>query len=180
MSTIRVKQGDVTITLTGPSDDWIRRATTAAGGAVLRAVREEAQAVATAASGHWYEMVNKRTGLSGQLGVMETVDINAATVTVSVGSTDNRIAGKKNAPVPRLVSTAGPDSVILVTVTQKEYYDTPKRLRYKYPQVFQTNPKATSARRSLLKLLVIDPMTAGVHRRIGEIEQRVAAAVERA
>lgn len=180
MSTTRVKSGDVTVTLTGDLEAWVQRATVAAGGEILRAVREEAEGVARTASSRWYDLVNRKTGMSGQIRVVETVDWQAATITVSVGSTDRRIAGKKNAPVPALVHTGGPDSLMLVPVDRLEYFATPKKLRWRYPQVFKVNPKRQPKSQILLRRLVIEPMESALGPRLGEIERRVAAAAERA
>lgn len=180
MTTTRYKDGDVTVTLSGDIEAWVRRATTAAGGEVLRVLREDAEQVARLASGQWYDLVQRRTGLSGQIRVAEMVDATAETVTVSVGSVDTRIAGKTRVPVPRVVATPGPDALVLVEVSHKEYFDTPKPLRYRYPRIFQRHPKAGSRRVSLLKLLVVDPMEAAVMSSQGELSRRVADAAERA
>jgi hypothetical protein len=176
----RITSGDVTVTLTGDIEAWVRRATVAAGGEVLRVVREEAEQIAASASAAWYTLVNQQTGLSGQIEVAELIDYDLAEITVSVGSTDTRTAGKRNAPVPRLVRTGGPDSQIRVKVTREEYFATPDRLKYRYPYVWRANPKSNPTRTVLMQALVVEPMNEALGASLGELERRVAAAAERA
>lgn len=176
--TTRIKQGDVTVTLSGDTEAWVRRAVDAAGGAALRAIRQEAQAVARDAEARWYTLVQRETGKSGQIGIVETINEVAGTVTVTVGSTDKRVAGKRSAPVPLLVRTPGPDSLITVKVDRETYFATPERLRFRYPLVFQVNPNRSAKRTPLVTLLIKVPMEEALTRRASEIVQGIATAAE--
>lgn len=178
MTTTRIKQGDVTVTLSGDTAAWVRRALDAAGGAALRAIHEEAEKVARAAEAKWYTLVERETGKSGQIAITETINEAAGTVTVSVGSTDTRTAGKRNAPVPMLVRTPGPDSLILVKVSHAEYWATSERLRFRYPQVLRVNPNRTAKRQQLIQLLIRGPMEEAITRRASDMARRVAVAAE--
>jgi hypothetical protein len=92
----RYTDGGATITLTGDLEAWAEKAMRAALGGALDVIRAEMQKVADEAEAKWYgaDGVKRRTGLSGRMDVITTLDIGRGRVTVSLGSTDPRRAGK--------------------------------------------------------------------------------------
>lgn len=117
--TTRYRDGDVTITLQGDLEGFVRRAVSAALGGALETMEREADAVAERARARWYQEVEKRTGLSGQ--VARITIISADQVRVSVGSTDTRPAkGGKSAAL--FVRRPGPLSTTERAATDAEYH----------------------------------------------------------
>lgn len=108
MST-RYRDGGATVTLTGDLAAWAETAIRAAAGDAVDLVRAELQAVADAAEVAWYGAngVTRRTGQSGQMEVVTTIDAGRGLIRVSVGSTDTRTVGARSTPVSVLVHRPG-------------------------------------------------------------------------
>lgn len=109
MSTVW-REGGVSVTLTGDLEAWaVAAMKDATNGAVteLEAILEPIAAQARAA---WYgpQGVQRRSGLSGMIDVITTANVDKGIVTVSIGSTDTRPAGKRGALVPSFVHRARP------------------------------------------------------------------------
>lgn len=113
MGTLRFNDGDVTVTLDGGLEDFVRRVLDAAAGETVRVMETAAEEVASDASSKWYgpQGVTRRTGRSGNIDTVTTVSDTA--VRVSVGSTDLEKA--KYVHRPGRLSTAA------VEITAAEY-----------------------------------------------------------
>jgi hypothetical protein len=99
MSVTRYNDGNVTVTLDGALEAFVRKALDAAAGETVRIMEAAASEVADKARADWYNPavgVTKGTGKSGDIQVVTTVSPDE--VRVSVGSTDTTlIAGKPRA-----------------------------------------------------------------------------------
>lgn len=142
MSTLRFRDGDVTVTLGGELEAFARAALDAAGGELVRRLEVEMEAVAAEARASWYgaEGVERETGKSGDIQVVTTIDGDE--VRVSVGSTDSRSAGKTGKPLVAFVHRRGPLSLDKVAVAHKDYWATPRSRRLDYPFVLVASDKA--------------------------------------
>ncbi|HYF53372.1 MAG TPA: hypothetical protein VEA41_03855 [Salinarimonas sp.] len=158
MAVTRYTEGSATVRLSDGLERLARRVLEGAQGAAVRVLEEEAEKVAAAARGQWYQDVNRRTGLTGQIEVFTTIDAARNEVRVGIGSLDTRKSGGK----PRwvMVRRASPTSMIKVEVSVEEYWQTPRALRANFhplpadekkrrpadvgtgPYVFKANPKA--------------------------------------
>lgn len=165
------RDGDVSVTLSGDLEGWVRRAVEQAAGGVLDVLEREAGEVASRAKADWYNQVEKETGLSGQIGVRTVIDVGRGEVRVSVGSTDDRTA-KNGKPLVVYVHRPRPDSLIRKKVDHRTYWDTPPQLRSKYPYILTKNP-LTSDGKFLVPELLRKPMKA----RIAGLGPAIAAAV---
>ena len=170
MGETRYKSGDVTVTLSGELEAFVKGALKRAETHSLRIARELAETVAADARADWYgpDGVTRVTGKSGDIQVVESVDIAAGEVKVSVGSTDERISGRR--PVPVYVRRPGRLSLRKVSVSHETYWKTRPALRANYhpvpgrdpkgtsgPYVFEPNPKASDGK-TLLPILVKNPV----------------------
>jgi len=115
MSELRFRDGDVTVTLDGGLEAFVRKALDAAAGETVRLMEAAAEEVASKARATWYGTSNlsvqRRTGKSGDIRVFTTV--SDTEVRVSVGSTDLEKA--------IYVHTSGPLSQVAVEITKAEY-----------------------------------------------------------
>lgn len=136
MTTWKIRDGGVTSTVTFDADGFAQRALAAAGGESARLLQIAAEEVATEARRVWYtEWVDEETGLSGDIQTRTLIDLQRGVVSVSVGSTDTRMAGNK----PRVVWIHAPygDSTTekIVAVDHKTYWETPAVKRREYPMI---------------------------------------------
>lgn len=115
----RYTAGDVTIELDDGLDAFVRSLMTAAEAEAVALLEAEAAAVAQAAEASWYEQVDRRTGRSGDLEVVTTVDAGAGEVRVGIRSVDTRLSGGK--PVAMLVHRPGALSRVRTEITRAEY-----------------------------------------------------------
>ena len=116
------------------SGDLLAWATDAINDATNGAASEVAailEPVAAQARAEWYgpQGVVKRTGLSGQIDVITVANLDKGVVTVSVGSTDTRQAGKSRALVPSFVHRPGRLSIEVKAVTREEFFRSPASTR---------------------------------------------------
>lgn len=133
MST-RWREGGVTVTLTGDLEAWAERAIRNALGGAVEVVQQELQVVATNAEAEWYGAhgVQRVTGLSGDMAVVTTLDLDKGRVLVSVGSTDDRVSASKRskgAPVAYFVHRPERLATVAEVVTREEFYAAPKSTR---------------------------------------------------
>lgn len=125
------KEGGASVTLSGDLDAWATQAMRDATGGAIDILTETLQPVASTASASWYgaQGVQRVTGQSGRIEVVSTVDVAKGVVRVSVGSTDTRVAGKKNAPVPAFVHRPYAATTELKAVTREQFFAAPKSTR---------------------------------------------------
>lgn len=158
MGITRYRDGDVTITLSGDLEGFVRRAADAALGGALAVIEAEADEVAATAREQWYRQVTLRTGKSGQIARITVISDDY--VRVSVGSTDTRPAkGGKSAAL--FVRRPGPLSQVERKATDAEY-NARRSAGMAPPDAFwikQDNPKAADGA-YLLSELVKKPMKA--------------------
>ena len=130
MSTVW-KEGGVSVALSGDLDAWAKQAMRDATGGAIDILTETLQPVASTASASWYSAngVQRVTGQSGRIEVVSTIDVAKGVVRVSVGSTDTRTAGKKNAPVPAFVHRPYAATTELKAVTREQFFAAPKSTR---------------------------------------------------
>jgi hypothetical protein len=125
------KEGGASVTLSGDLEAWATQAMRDATGGAIDILTETLQPVATTASAGWYGPgnVQRVTGQSGRIEVVSTVDVSKGVVRVSVGSTDTRVAGKKNAPLPVFVHRPYAATTELKAVTREQFFAAPKSTR---------------------------------------------------
>jgi hypothetical protein len=125
------KEGGASVTLSGDLDAWATQAMRDATGGAIDILTETLQPVASTASTGWYgaQGVQRVTGQSGRIEVVSTIDVAKGVVRVSVGSTDTRVAGKKNAPVPAFVHRPYAATTELKAVTREQFFAAPKSTR---------------------------------------------------
>ena len=130
MSTVW-REGGVSVTLTGDLLAWADAAINDATNGAAAEVAAILEPVAAQARAEWYgpQGVVKRTGLSGQIDVITTANLDKGIVTVSVGSTDTRQAGKSRALVPSFVHRPGRLAVEVKAVTREEFFRAPASTR---------------------------------------------------
>lgn len=90
MSTIRVRSGNTSATITGLDAATIRAMVERATGGAVKLLEDALEPVAANARREWYgpNGVNRETGKSGDIQVVTTIDIAKAEARVGVGSTD--------------------------------------------------------------------------------------------
>lgn len=201
MPVTRHRVGGVTSVLHGDLEGYVRRAAEAAAGGALEVMERAAGEVRTNSRADWYRLVERETGKSGDIDVVTTVDTDRSRVVVTVGSTDERTAGKAGKPLVVFVRSPAADSLVPVVVDRRTWYATAEalrgpiwlgddiyrpttvggkavpvpeeRLRY---TIYKRNPKASSGGPSgqfLLQSLVRAPMK----RKVKEIAPEVARAI---
>jgi hypothetical protein len=150
---LRVREGGVTVTIDDGLDRFVRGLISRTETSLVRAMREELREVAAEARAAWYgpRGVTRQTGASGDIVVVETVDIDREELRFSVGSTDDRTSRGK--PVPVYVHRPGRLSTVLRECTVAEYFAAPKSMRGPWlpgnprkPQLFRPNPKASDGK----------------------------------
>ena len=125
------KEGGASVTLSGDLAAWATQAMRDATGGAIDLLTATLQPIADTASASWYSAngVQKVTGQSGRIEVVSTVDVAKGVVSVSVGSTDTRIAGKKGAPLPAFVHRPYAATTALKAVTREQFFAAPKSTR---------------------------------------------------
>ena len=125
------REGGASVVLSGDLEAWATQAIRDATGGAVDILTETLQPVATTASAGWYGPgnVQRVTGQSGRIEVVSTVDVSKGVVRVSVGSTDTRVAGKKNAPLPVFVHRPYAATTELKAVTREQFFAAPKSTR---------------------------------------------------
>lgn len=141
--TTRFRDGAVTVTLDDGLARFVRNLLSAAESATVARLEVEAKAVADAAEREWYGLngVTRETGLSGDIGVVTTINRSRGTVTVSVGSTDTSKVGKQGKPRVVFIHRPGRNALVKKQVTHAEYWETVESLRANYHPL-PANPKS--------------------------------------
>ena len=170
MGRTRFTSGGVTVTLTHDLEAWARRRVEAAGRGIVRVLEGEAEAVASAASSRWYELVDRKTGATGQIDV--TTTIGDTEVRVAVGSTDQRRAGGR--PVPVFVRQPGPLSTRMVEIGAEEW-GRRKQAGLTVGKIIgwapMPRPKRATSPKFLLEMLVRTPMRLRVRESLGRMRR---------
>jgi hypothetical protein len=166
---IEYRNGSVTVSLDGGLERFVRRLLDSTQSELVRQIRRAADDVARAARADWYgpQGVTRETGRSGDIQVRELVDAARGEIRISVGSTDQRMAGIR--PLPVYVHRPGPTSTVLRVVSPRKYFAAPTVMRGPWrvvggrraPQLFVPNPAASDGK-FLLQTLVKGPMRARV------------------
>ena len=175
-SVLRYREGDVTVTLDGQLEAWVRSALTKSAGAVVKEMEAEAQKVADQAKADWYGArgVTRRTGQSGDIRVVTTV--TPTEVRVGIGSTDVRQARGRFVAV--YVRRPAALSLIRKEVDNDTWWATPKEMRANYrprragkenpadpagsgPYIYELNPLASDGKK-LMEEFVRKPMQAKI------------------
>ena len=125
------REGGASVVLSGDLEAWATQAIRDATGGAVDILTATLQPVADTASAGWYGPgnVQRVTGQSGRIEVVSTIDANKGVVRVSVGSTDTRVAGKKNAPLPVFVHRPYAATTELKAVTREQFFAAPKSTR---------------------------------------------------
>jgi hypothetical protein len=125
------REGGASVVLSGDLEAWATQAIRDATGGAVDILTATLQPVADTASASWYGPgnVQRVTGQSGRIEVVSTIDANKGVVRVSVGSTDTRVAGKKNAPLPVFVHRPYAATTELKAVTREQFFAAPKSTR---------------------------------------------------
>ena len=178
----RYTDGDVTVQLDDGLDRFVRGLLSAAETQVVRRLEAEAQAVADQAQAKWYQQVDRETGKSGAIEVVTTFNGAKGTVTVSVGSTDDR-RDKKGKPAVAYVHSPRATSLVKKQVSNEEYWKTRESMRANYkpqkgdvgagPFIWIPNPKAANGR-FLLQELIKKPLKARMRRIAPELAAAIA------
>ena len=179
--TISFTNGPVSVDLGDQLEQFVLGIVERTATAALVTARAICEEVAVSARRDWYGPIGVRriTGQSGDIQVREVVDIAAGTVTVSVGSADPRMAGRK--PVPVYVRRPGRMSVVKVPVTRAKYFETAPSMRANFskplpgdprgtrpPYVFVPNPAAQDGK-FLLQELVKKPVRLALRRAAADL-----------
>lgn len=95
--TVRYRDGKVTVELDGGMERFVRRALDGSMSGAVAAMEEPLEAVAAKARSDWYgpDGVTRRTGISGNIQVVTTVDVTRRRVVVAMGALDSRKSTSK-------------------------------------------------------------------------------------
>ena len=131
MSSVVWREGGVSVLMDGDLLAWADAAIRDATNGAVDELVAILEPVAAQARAEWYGQngVVKRTGLSGQIDVITTANVDKGIVTVSVGSTDTRPAGKRGALVPTFVHRPGKSAKQEKAVTRDEFFRAPASTR---------------------------------------------------
>lgn len=177
------RAGGVEVELSDELEDFVERTLARAETAALRQARALAEEVAAEARREWYgpNGVNRKTGKSGDIRVREAVDVRTGTVTVSVGSTDDRRA--RGRPVPEFIRRPGRTSLVKRRVTHETYWRTPASLRANYhrlpqdqtpgPFIWTSNPEASDGKK-MLDVYVKRPVRKRIKKAAAELGRDIA------
>jgi hypothetical protein len=122
-------------------------------------LRREAEEQASEARAAWYgpDGVTRKTGRSGDIVAVVTLDTGRAEIRASVGSTDTRSTGGK--PVAALVHRPGPLSIVTRPAkaadfqTGKAKHSPPGKRIPGYGVVVEHNPKASDGKQLMTELV---------------------------
>jgi len=125
------REGAASIVLSGDLAAWAEQAMRDATGGAVDILTATLQPVADTASAGWYGPgnVQRVTGQSGRIEVINTIDANKGVVRVSVGSTDTRKEDKKGVPLPFFVHRPYAATTQLKSVTREQFFAAPPSTR---------------------------------------------------
>ena len=188
------KEGGASVVLSGDLETWATQAIRDATGGAVDILTATLQPVADTASASWYGPgnVQRVTGQSGRIEVVSTIDANKGVVRVSVGSTDTRVAGKKNAPLPVFVHRPYAATTELKAVTREQFFAAPKSTRVGVARkdndaikvkkgdwmIRVVSPRASDGK-TLLPIYVNRPGKAAVQGKLTELGAAMAAQMGR-
>jgi len=115
----RFASGNATVTLTGDLAAWANGVVKRIGGELVREMQSLATKVADDARTHWYDDVNRETGMSSDWRAVTTID--GDTISVGVKSFDPRVV-KRGAVAAFFVRRRGPLAVMKKEITEEEYW----------------------------------------------------------
>lgn len=184
------KQGGASVTLSGDLAAWATQAMRDATGGAIDLLTATLQPIADTASAGWYGPgnVQRITGQSGRIDVVQTVDANKGVVRVSIGSTDTRTAGKKGAPLPAFVHRPYAATTQLKAVTRDQFFAAPPSTRVGVAKkdndsigvkkgdwmIRVVSPKASDGK-TLLPIYVTRPAKLAVQAKLTELGAAMAA-----
>lgn len=129
MGALKFTSGGATITLTGDLDAKMRARFTRAEAQMINVLEAALEPIAANARAEWYgpRGVRERTGVSGDVSVVTTIDAAKAVARVAIGSAATELAGGK----PRAVFVHSPGilSKSFKAVDAATYWRTPKELQ---------------------------------------------------
>lgn len=142
MGALRYTSGGATITLTGDLDAKMRARFTRAEQNMIDVLEAALEPIAANARAEWYgpRGVRERTGVSGQVDVVTTIDAGKAEARVAIGSAATEGANGK----PRAVYVHSPGvlSTTLKAVDAETFWRTPKVLQFAFrrPKGWKDDP----------------------------------------
>ena len=150
---IRISRGAATVTLTGDLAQRMKERVERANSGIVKVIQREFQAIADYAEQEWYGRrgVQPRTGESGKIDVVTTVNLDAGEATVSIGSRGTSIVqltGTRgssrtgNRPYAVFVRSPGVFSLAYRHVTHDQYWASPEADRgpYHRPAAWRDDP----------------------------------------
>lgn len=177
--------GSVTVSLDGALDAFVRDVLARTEGVIVKEMRAKAEDVAATARSRWYGPagVKRVTGRSGDVQVVEKVDIDKGEIRISIGSTDTRLA-VNGRPLPVYIHRPGRFATDLVVCSTREWYGAPKSMRgpwletlpTKTPQIFRPS-EAASDGKFLLQEFVGKPGRALVKEMATRLAAQITGAV---
>ncbi len=115
----RYVSGNTTLTLTGDLAAWADGVVKRVGGELVKEMQKLGEEVAADARLHWYDEVNRETGMSSDWRAVTEID--GDNVIVGVKSFDPRVV-KKGAVAAFFVRRRGPLAVIKKEITEEKYW----------------------------------------------------------
>jgi len=183
---IQITNGAATITLTGDLDRKMRERVLRAERGTAAVLEAALEPIAATARAEWYgpRGVRPRTGTSGEVDVVTTIDISKAEARVAIGSRATDLAGNK----PRVVYIRSPGalSTTLKAVDAETYWRSPKSIQFAFnrpkgwrddagqppqgfPAIFVGTEGAGKGYGALLEKLVKAPTRRAIKMAIGKL-----------
>lgn len=155
---VRFREGDATILLTGDLAAKMAERVRRASSGMVAVIEQALEPVAANAEAEWYgpRGVKPRTGESGKIDMVTTVDATQSTATVAVGSRATDLAKGK----PRVVYIHSPGVMALSwkSVNEQTYWRTPKSLQGPFKRPSGWKPKPGEEQLTFPVVLQVDPM----------------------
>lgn len=155
---VRFREGDATILLTGDLAAKMAERVRRASSGMVAVIEQALEPVAANAEAEWYgpRGVKPRTGESGKIDMVTTVDATQSTATVAVGSRATDLAKGK----PRVVYIHSPGEMALSwkSVNEQTYWRTPKSLQGPFKRPPGWKPKPGEEQLTFPVVLQVDPM----------------------
>ncbi len=157
-ATVRFRDGDATILLTGDLAARMAERVRRASAGMVDVIETALEPVAANAEAEWYSPrgVKPRTGESGKVDVVTTLDVSRSTATVAVGSRATDLAKGK----PRVVYIHSPGILALSweSVDEQTYWRTPKNRQGPFRRPPKWRPKPGEEAMTFPVVLAADPM----------------------
>lgn len=142
MGAIRITDGSASVTITGDLAEKMRARVLRAEGSTARVVDDALDIVAAEARREWYGVrgVEERTGISGEIDVVTTIDAAKAEARAAIGSRATALVGGK--PRAVYIHSRGVFSTTLRAVDPETYWRTPKALQFAFrrPKGWRDDP----------------------------------------